>query len=119
MAKLPKPEKTLIKFIERCWMPKRFDRAVKYIQRTWAHENRNTIESRLNSMFVHIDVIEYGIKEVIPVTKVVKDIVFWIKLGDGTIRTLKARLICEKYPYKPTIHGKWGINPPSITRGLY
>lgn len=33
-------------------------------------------------------------------------------------KTAKARLVCEKAPFKPSEQGEWGVNPISLLKAL-
>lgn len=111
----------------RCWEKRNWRRMSEYIQLTYIESHKwrfskifkkqLTIKKRLKNQFGNIRLKEF---QVIENPKVIGKTCVDIKCKflslTGNISTINMRLICEKEPYKPSIDGKWGINPISCLR---
>ena len=84
-----------------------------HCQLTWKKNNSKT---KLNKFFFQ-KLKGYSLLE--ERTKgAVSDIDIKLAFKDKTAK-VTARLICEEEAYKPSINGKWGLNPISLTKNLY
>ena len=100
------------------WKRKNWRKLLKYCQVTWVEEGHPNLTplkwviSWYGSRVVPIsyEVIDYELKDDTTIDAVI-NVTF--KTG---IKQIKARIICEKGAYEPSIDGTWGVNPISCLR---
>jgi len=108
-----KVKKAIEKFLT-AWQEKNWAKMVECIQLTWRTFHEDSAEW-LRNWFGLKDLKEWKITGIKFVGEACRDIFVDIDYGRG-VKRIKARVICEKDAYKPTIKGKWGVNPVSCLK---
>lgn len=107
------PSNVLKEFME-AWLYLDYDRMHTLVNKAWgSNHNRDFVWD----MYSDIIIDDYAI-EVEParperplVTALVK-----IKLNGTWMKPAKVILLCETEPYKPSLHGEWGVNPATTLK---
>jgi len=95
------------------WVNNQVKRMYKHCQKTW---KKNHKKRELK----HFSLIEgYQIERISQKSEALYDVYIQVTYLNGrllkkTNNTLRIRMIAEKKPYRPTIEGKFGVNPTSI-----
>jgi len=108
---------TLKKFMK-AWKDRDWSEMFKYTQKTWQSKEGNNPPLLMDWLGPR----KLTKTEIIGVNKISDSCVdVTLKIGYLFISNLKevkikARIICEIEPYKPSKDGEWGVNPVSILR---
>ena len=106
-------KKVIGKFLTN-WKKKNWVKMAKYTQLTWRSNHWNNVKW-LEGWFWKKDLRKWTITDIKIVGDACRDVYIEIDYGKG-IKEIKARVICETAPYKPSIEGNWGINPISCLK---
>lgn len=114
-----KVKKKVKEFLEN-WKLKDFKEMYKNSQITW---KKNHPEKVLKSMFPD-KIATYSLGEVKKLTPAHFTVKITVGIKSSLLKIenkkhLVAHLVCEIAPFKPSIKGKWGVNPSSVTKNLY
>ena len=109
---------TLTNFMN-AWKANNWSEMLKNTQKTWRSKENNNSEL-LKSWFSLKDLLTFKVLKINQISLSCVDILLGISyiFGDSKIKETKirARVICETEPYKPSKDGTWGVNPVSILR---
>jgi len=101
------------------WKDSNWSEMLKYTQKTWRSKKNNDSEL-LKNWFYLKDLLTFKVLKIIQISDSCVDIFISIKyiFGDSKLKEMKikARVICETEPYKPSPTGEWGVNPHGILR---
>lgn len=109
---------TLTKFMK-AWKDSNWSEMLKYTQKTWRSKENNNSEM-LKDWFYLKDLLTFKILKINQISESCMDVLLSIRyvFGDSELKETKirARVICETEPYKPSKDGTWGVNPVGILR---
>ena len=92
---------------------------LKSTQKTWRSKENNDSDL-LKNWFYLKDLLTFKILKIDQISDSCVDILLGISyiFGDSKIKETKirARIICETEPYKPSKEGEWGVNPIGMLR---
>ena len=106
-------KKVIRKFLT-AWQKKDWVKMAKYTQLTWRSNHENNI-GWLESWFWEKNLKKWEITKIEFVGDACRDVYIDIDYGKE-IKKIKARILCEDAPYKPSIKGTWGVNPISCLK---
>jgi len=98
----------------RAWKDNDYTKMYALTQITWSAKHSKKELKRLLPNRIKSFKIE-NIKEF---SECIYDVDITLKIG-GKQKKISARLLCELEPYKPSLDGKFGVNPVSLIRNLY
>ncbi len=96
------------------WSELNYDKMYQNCTKTWCLNNS---KKNLKSL-LHTRIKKYKILEVMHLSDVMYDVNVKVRIK-GDEKIIKARLLCEEAPFKPSLDGDLGVNPVSLLRGLY
>lgn len=109
---------TLTNFMN-AWKDSNWSEMLKYTQKTWRSRENNSIET-LKNWFYLKDLLTFKVLKINQISESCIDILLSIRyiFVDSDLKEAKvrARVICETGPYKPSKDGEWGVNPIGILR---
>ncbi|MBA7580966.1 hypothetical protein ES708_22865 [subsurface metagenome] len=101
------------------WKDSNWSEMLKYTQKTWRSRENNNSEM-LKGWFYLKDLLTFKILKINQISESCVDVILGIGyiFGDSKIKETKirARVICETEPYKPSPTGEWGVNPIGILK---
>jgi len=98
------------------WRKKKWAKMVRYTQLTWRSNHENNAQL-LGIWFGLKNLEKWEITKIEFVGDACRDVFINIDYGK-VIKKIKARVICEIGPYKPSIEGNWGVNPISCLKEI-
>jgi hypothetical protein len=107
------PANVLREFME-AWLYQNYDQMYTLVNKAWGSNHSRDF---LWDMYSGIIIDDYAITEEPPrperpmVTAEVK-----IKLNGIWLKPANINLVCETAPYRPGLHGEWGVNPVSTLK---
>ncbi|MBA7569466.1 hypothetical protein ES708_11205 [subsurface metagenome] len=108
-----------IKNFMNAWKDSNWSEMLKYTQKTWRNKENNNSEM-LKDWFYLKDLLTFKILKINQISESCMDVLLSIRyvFGDSKLKETKirARVICETEPYKPSKDGTWGVNPVGILR---
>lgn len=110
---------TVKKFME-AWKARDWSEMFRHTQKTWQSKGGNN-PPMLMGWFGQKKITKNKIVDVYEISDCCVDITLKINyLFISNLRKvkIKARVICETEPYKPSKDGTWGVNPSGILREL-
>ncbi|MBA7539487.1 hypothetical protein ES705_31766 [subsurface metagenome] len=109
---------TVKKFMK-AWKNSNWSEMRKCTQKTWRSKENNNSEM-LKDWFYLKDLLTFKILKINQISESCVDVLLGISylFGDSKIKetNIRARVICETEPYKPSKEGEWGVNPIGILR---
>jgi len=109
---------TLTKFMN-AWKDNNWSEMLKNTQKTWRSKENNNSEL-LKDWFYLKDLLTFKVLKIEAISNSCVDILLSISyiFSDSELKEMKirARVICEIEPYKPSPTGEWGVNPIGILR---
>jgi len=112
------PVDALTSFMD-AWKDSNWSEMLKYTQKTWRSKENNNSDL-LKNWFYLKDLLTFKVLKINQISLSCVDVILGIGyiFGDSKIKETKirARVICETEPYKPSPTGEWGVNPISILR---
>ncbi|HUS49105.1 MAG TPA: hypothetical protein VMZ91_03015 [Candidatus Paceibacterota bacterium] len=109
---------TLTKFMS-AWKDSNWSEMLKSTQKTWRSKKNNDSEL-LKNWFYLKDLLTFKVLKIDQISDSCVDVLLSIRyiFGDSKLKETKirARVICETEPYKPSKTGEWGINPIGMLR---
>ena len=109
---------TVKKFMN-AWKDSNWPEMFKYTQKTWRSKENNNSEL-LKNWFYLKDLLTFKILRINQISLSCVDVLLGIGYMFGNLKLketkVRARVICETEPYKPSKDGTWGVNPISILR---
>ncbi len=109
---------TLTKFMN-AWKDSNWSEMLENAQKTWRSKENNNSEL-LKSWFYLKDLTTFKILKTEKISDTCVDVTLRISylfyISNLKEIKIKARVICETEPYKPSKDGTWGVNPVSILR---
>lgn len=97
------------------WKKKDWTKMVKYSQLTWRGYSDENNAHRLEDWFGLKNLTKWEITKIEFVGDACRDVFVDINY-ENRKRKIRARVVCETEPYKPSIKGKWGVNPISCLK---
>ena len=117
---LRKPYIAALRSFMKAWKEEDYVMAAAVAQLTWCSVEKRNPDNALRDLLISFTphLLNYEIKGHKNISNVMKDVKVAVEYeAAGNIilhKTLIARVICEEAPFTPSIHGKWGVNPPSL-----
>lgn len=110
------PEKALQEFLFG-WKNRDWNKMLKHSQITWKSTQEDAVE-KLKSFFAFRDLEMFEVLESKKVSDMCMDVSAVIKYSfeKAKIKKIRARVIREIEPYRPSESGTWGVNPISVLR---
>lgn len=108
---------TVKKFMK-AWRDRDWSEMFRYTQKTWQSKGGNNPPS-LMDWFGPKKLTKTKIIDVYEISDCCVDItlkISYLFISNLKETKIKARVICETEPYKPSKDGEWGVNPVSILR---
>lgn len=109
---------TLTKFMN-AWKDSNWSEMLKNTQKTWRSKENNNSEL-LKDWFHLKDLLTFKVIKIEAISNSCVDVLLGISyvFSDSELKEVKirARMICEIEPYKPSEDGEWGVNPIGILR---
>jgi len=108
----------LTKFMN-AWKDSDWSEMLKSTQKTWRSKENNDSEL-LKNWFYLKDLLTFKVLKINQISESCVDVLLGIRyiFGDSKMKETKirARIICETEPYKPSKEGEWGVNPIGMLR---
>ena len=102
------------------WKDNNWSEMFENSQITWRSRGRNKGIDLLKNWFYLKDLTAFKILKTEKISDTCIDVTLKVSylyyVSNLKERKIKARIICETEPYKPSLMGKWGVNPISILR---
>lgn len=112
------PIDTLTKFMN-AWKDSNWSEMLKNAQKTWRIKENNNSEL-LKNWFYLKDLLTFKVLKIEAISNSCVDVLLSISyvFSDSDLKEVKirARVICETEPYKPSKDGEWGVNPIGMLR---
>lgn len=109
---------TLTKFMN-AWKDSNWSGMLENTQKTWRSKENNNSEL-LKSWFSLKDLLTFKVLRIEGISNSCVDVLLGIKYVFGETKLketkIRARVICETEPYKPSDTGEWGVNPIGILK---
>ena len=97
----------------RAWFHHDYDEMLAHCQKSWLSMKGDSAREALEMLFNDYLMTAWYVRGCERKSDVMFDALVLVEINGKRAR-YKIRVICEEMPYKPSVNGRWGVNPVSF-----